>query len=59
MLPGSITVLHIGDQVSGLEYLFRVATTLVGFGGVALLIYWVVGVIDTVRSAVSAGSEAE
>jgi hypothetical protein len=59
MIPESIPVLHVGEGLSGQAYLFRVAVSLVGIGGVALSIHWVLTVIDTVRSAVSADSAAE
>jgi len=54
MIPETTTVLHVGQEVSGLEYLYRIAVSLVAFGGTALVVHWGLDAAEFVRSVVAA-----
>ncbi len=53
ILSGSTIVLHggAGHDVTFLTYLYRVLLSLVAIGGIAILVYWSVGVIDGARAS--------
>lgn len=39
-------VLHAGEPVTGVEYLSRILLTLVVFGWIAVVVYWLSDVLD-------------
>ncbi len=54
MLSETVIVLHVGygQEVTILEYLYRVVLYLVAFGVIALLVYWGMNAIETIRPRV-------
>ena len=62
MTPALFTILHggYGLEITLLEYLFRVLLHLLAFGGVAVLVFWWLGVVKVIHSVFMAdrGGEA-
>jgi len=48
-----IVVLHTGEAVTLVEYLFRVLVYLLAFAGIGVTIFWGVRVIEIVHSEIS------
>ena len=48
-----IVVLHAGEAVTLVEYLFRVLVYLLAFGGIGVTIFWGVRIIEIVHSEIS------
>lgn len=42
-------LLHVGQEITVLEYLYRVLFHLLGFGGIALLVYSLMRIIGSVQ----------
>jgi hypothetical protein len=55
MASASFVILHGGPvlEITAFEYLFRVVLYLFAFGGIAAIIFWGLGVISAIHSAVS------
>lgn len=55
MVSVSFVVLHGGPvlELTALEYLLRVVFSLLAVGGIAVVVFWGLGVIGAVRSAVA------
>jgi hypothetical protein len=52
MNPPSFVILHggYGVEIALLEYLYRVLLHLLAFGGVAVLVFWGLSVVEAIRS---------
>jgi len=59
MLPGSSILLHAGQDVAFLTYLYRVVAHLVAFGGIAVLVYSLVRGIDVLLLPFVAGRDTD
>jgi hypothetical protein len=59
MLPGSSILLHAGQDVAFLTYLYRVVAHLVAFGGIAVLVYTLVRGIDAIPFPFAAGRDTD
>lgn len=40
--------LHAGEPMTGMEYLGRVLLTVVGFGGIAVVFYWLTDLVECI-----------
>jgi hypothetical protein len=54
MTPTSFVILHGGPvlEITLLEYLFRVVLYLFVFGGIAIIVFWALGVVSVIHSGV-------
>jgi hypothetical protein len=59
MLSGSSLLLHAGQDVPLLAYLYRVVAHLIAFGGIALLVYSLVRGIDVLPFPFVAGRDTD
>jgi hypothetical protein len=51
VIPSLLTALHVGGEITGLEYLVRVVVALVALGGFALVVYCFPALVRTALSA--------